>query len=501
MTAKSVIVIGAGLAGLSASCYAGMNGYDVKVFEHASRSGGVAATWKRKGYTIDGGIHFYMGIQPGSSIHELYRELGVYREDRFRVMGTYADFLYSDDGSRISVTRDPDRTAADLKALSPEDGRFIDDFFRGVKALGRKDVMRSLFKPPELTTLWDRIRNGASMWKTVKYFMGRYMLPVEEAVKGLKSPAVRWVFESMFLPGVPLVFPMMLLGALANGDLAVRTDGTAGFVGALEQRAKDLGAEIRYRATVEEILIENDRAIGARLSNGEIQRADRVVSAADGYSTVYELLGGRYISKALQKAHETWPLFKPIVMIHYGVTRAFENEPRFLVVKPKREVAAGRIGGAWSVTLFRHSDGFAPLGRTLVQVMIESDWDYWRGLRDDIEAYQEEKKRVAEQVLAALSDVWPGIDGTVDMTDIATPYTWWRYTFNRKGAYEGFMLTPERFSATIPRRLPGLKNFVMAGQWTAPGGGAVPSLLTGRHAAMIMCREDGKSFTTRKTTI
>ena len=443
-----------------------------------------------------------MGIKPGSSTHELYRELGVYQEDRFRVMNTYADFILPDGGSRISVTRDPDRTAADLKALSPEDGRFIDDFFRGVKALSREDMMRSLFKPPELTTLWDHVLNAVAVRKIFKYFMGRYMLPVDEAVKDLKSPAVRWVFESMFLPEVPLVFPMMLLGSLANGDLAVRTDGSNGFVGALERRAKDLGAEIRYRTTVEEILVENDRAVGVRLKNGEIHRADRVVSAADGCSTVYELLGGRYVSKALQKAHETWPLFKPIVMIHYGVERTFENEPRFLIVKPKRNVTAGRIDcNTWAVTLFRDSDDFAPPGRTLVQVMIESDWDHWRTLRDDIEAYKEEKNRVAEQVLAALSDFWPGIDGAADMTDVATPYTWWRYTFNRKGAYEGFMLTPERFSAKIPRRLPGLKNFVMAGQWTAPGGGAVPSLLTGRHAAMIMCKEDGKSFTAQKAPI
>ncbi|UCE39371.1 MAG: NAD(P)/FAD-dependent oxidoreductase [Thermoplasmata archaeon] len=61
---KSIIIIGAGIAGLSAGCYARMNGYQSHIFEHHTRPGGVAATWKRKDYIIDGGIHWLMGNKP-----------------------------------------------------------------------------------------------------------------------------------------------------------------------------------------------------------------------------------------------------------------------------------------------------------------------------------------------------------------------------------------------------------------------------------------------------
>lgn len=60
VTPKSLIIIGAGLAGLSTGCYSQMNGCQTHIFKHHTKPGGVATCWKRNGYTIDGGIHFLM---------------------------------------------------------------------------------------------------------------------------------------------------------------------------------------------------------------------------------------------------------------------------------------------------------------------------------------------------------------------------------------------------------------------------------------------------------
>jgi len=77
MANKSIIIIGAGLAGLSAGCYAQMNGYHAHIYENHDKPGGVAAWWERQGYLIDGGIHFLMGAKPGQPTHNMYRELGT----------------------------------------------------------------------------------------------------------------------------------------------------------------------------------------------------------------------------------------------------------------------------------------------------------------------------------------------------------------------------------------------------------------------------------------
>lgn len=49
---RSVIIIGAGIAGLSAGCYGQMNGYNTKIFEMHSIPGGLCTSWKRKSYTF-----------------------------------------------------------------------------------------------------------------------------------------------------------------------------------------------------------------------------------------------------------------------------------------------------------------------------------------------------------------------------------------------------------------------------------------------------------------
>ena len=86
MSQKKVVIIGAGLAGLSTGIYARLNGYETHIFEHGNQPGGVSATWKRKGFTIDGGVHFYMGYRPGQPVHDLYRELGIDQADQYREM-------------------------------------------------------------------------------------------------------------------------------------------------------------------------------------------------------------------------------------------------------------------------------------------------------------------------------------------------------------------------------------------------------------------------------
>jgi len=79
---------------------------------------------------------------------------------------------------------------------------------------------------------------------------------------------------------------------------------------------------------------------------------------------------------------------------------------------------------------------------------------------------------------------------------VTTPYTTWRYTLNHKGSCMGWLPTPDVILTSIPRTLPGLDNFYMAGQWVLPGGGVPPCLYSGRHVVQILCHRDGKPFST-----
>jgi len=134
MEEKSIIIIGAGLAGLSTGCYAQMNGYRSHIFEHHTKPGGVAAAWKRKRYLIDGGIHFLMGHRPGQPIHDLYRELGTARSDCCTdLIGFH--FIDEASGVEIDITSDLDRLANDLKGIAPDDAKVIDNLIGSAHAI------------------------------------------------------------------------------------------------------------------------------------------------------------------------------------------------------------------------------------------------------------------------------------------------------------------------------------------------------------------------------
>jgi phytoene dehydrogenase-like protein len=501
MGERSIIIVGAGLAGLATGCYAQMNGYQSRIYEHHIHPGGVAAAWRRGEYLIDGGIHFVMGHKPGTGLHGLYRQLGIVPAVSFKDLTTYGRFVDEASGQAVTITSDLDRLARDLKALSPADAAIVDKLIAGARAFQGGDMSEmGMSKPPELASALDQIKELWSMRRLFRYFIGKYGGPVADYTQAVQSPWLCTCIEGMFLPDVPVWFLFMLLGLLADGQLGLIDGSCAEFVRAIDARYRSLGGEVTYNARVEKILVEEDRAVGVRLAQGAPvsleQRADAVVSAADGYSTIFNMLGGRYVNDKIKKRYQTWPRFRPLLMASYGVAREYPDDAGFVTIRLERPVPIGdHQVDALLVRNFHYSDKFAPEGKTVIQAEIETEWDYWNDLRQaDRASYEAEKERVAEDILERLEAHYPGISPAVEETDVSTPYTWWRYTLNDKGAWEGWLMTSSAIRTAIERTLPGLSDFYMAGQWVTPGGGVPPVLYTGRHAVQLLCREDGKSF-------
>jgi phytoene desaturase len=493
---KSVIVIGAGLAGLSAGCYAQMNGYNTRIYEHDTVPGGVAACWKRKGYLIDGGIHFIMYCRPGSEIYEMYQQLGTAQANRFVEMDTYVRFEDEASDRRLEVTADLDRLAEDLMAVGPDSARLVEELVASAQATQGMDLgTLGMENPPELMDRLGWIRQMWAMRGLVRYFVGKYQKPVHDYVGGVDDPFLRFVLENMFLPDVPVWFLSMLLGMVADRQMGLLEGGSLGFVLPIERRYKELGGQITYGSTVEEILVEDDRAVGVRLADGREERADVVISAADGYSTIFEMLGGRYVDSKIETMYREWEMIRPTVTISCGVARVFDGEPWLSMIKLEKpfEVGGERIDGLM-LRIFNYSDRFAPAGKTVIQASFETAWDHWSDLHEEPAAYDSEKERVAGEVLQRLETHYPGLSRQVEMTDVATPYTTWRYSLNRRGAYMGWLPTPAVITSVVRRTLPGLGRFIMAGQWVMPGGSVPGCLYSGRHAAQILCYEDGKPF-------
>ena len=498
MTHKSLIIIGAGLSGLSAGCYAQMNSYDSRIVEHHSTPGGVAAAWKRGSYLIDGGIHFVMGHKPGTDLYEIYRQLGIVPANRFVDLTSYGRFIHEPSGQDLLFSSNLDQWASALKALSPADAAIVDELIEGGRAFQGLDLSQiGMAKPPELSNAVDSLRDLWGMRRLLKYMTGRFNQPVSSYASAVGDPVLRSCLERLFLPEVPVYFLFMLLALLASGQMGLIEGGSLDFVRALRDRYLSLGGQITYRATVKQILVERGQAVGVRLTDGTEYRADAVVSACDGRSTIYDFLGGRYVDQRIEERYTTWPTFAPLLMISYGAAREFRGEPPFTTILLEQPLAIGhQQADVIMVRLFNYSPRFALPGRTVVQVELETEWSYWHGLQQEDRArYAAQKTRLAAEVLNRLEAHYPGLSSCVEVTDVATPYTTWRYTLNHEGAWEGWLMTPEAMRTTVKRTLPGLSGFVMAGQWVMPGGGVPPCLYSGRHAVQILCHNDGRPFT------
>ena len=507
MAEKSIIIIGAGLAGLSTGCYAQMNGYRSHIFEHHTKPGGVAAAWKRKGYLIDGGIHFLMGHRPGQPIHDLYRELGTARSDCCTdLIGFH--FIDEASGVAIDITGDLDRLANDLKGIAPDDAKVIDNLIGSAHAIqnGITSFEASFAKPPELMNYIDYLKmfwgtgRAIGMRRVPKAFMGFYTKSMSEYVQDVRSPLLRQILMNAFMPEVPVWFVLMLFALLRDRQIGLLNEGCLGFVQPIEERYKAVGGEVTYKATVTEILVENNQAIGVRLADGNEHRADVVVSAADGYRTIYTMLSGRYIDKKIEERYQSWPLIRPYVIVSFGVAREFPDELPENFIMLKEPITVGRqVIRELILRIFNYGSKFAPSGKTVIQATFETEWDFWNNLQNERSRYDEEKQRIAGDILSRLEAHYPGISSLVEVTDVATPYTTWRYTRNHQGAYMGWLPTPKNIMTFIPRTLPGLANFYMAGQWVMPGGGVPTCLYSGRHVVQILCHRDRKRFVTSTT--
>ncbi len=152
-----------------------------------------------------------------------------------------------------------------------------------------------------------------------------------------------------------------------------------------------------------------------------------------------------------------------------------------------------------ALRIFNFDATLAPPGKTVLSVLVPTrDDEHWVRLRrDDRSAYNEEKKRIAGELLREIDQRLGDVEPHVEVVDVATPATFVRYTNNWKGSFEGWLLTPEVGLRPLNRTLATLDGFYHAGQWVEPGGGLPASLMSGRNVAQVICRDDGKRFSVR----
>ena len=382
--------------------------------------------------------------------------------------------------------------------MAPEDEGVIKEI---TKVLRSANLDFPVGKPPELNNFFDNI----AMMKMLP--LGNMMrkwskVTTREYAQRFKNPYLREVFVPAFGGDFPLVMSLMALAMQHRKIAGYVIGGALALVEPIERRYEALGGELHVNARVEKILVENNKAVGVKLAGGTEHRADWIISAADGRTTIFDMLEGKYIDYEIKNRYEHPDLFKPLVYVALGVNRSFDDVPPSIsgtsYPLDKPIVVAGKEEKNLNVRVYNFDPTLSPPGKNIAVVGFDTDYDYWKTLREDPERYKAEKERIADDVIAGLEQRFPGITAQVEMRDVATPITWERYTGNWRGAYEGWMFSAESFTSSMRKTLPGLDNFYMAGQWVNPGGGMPTAAISGNHTIQLICKKDKKPFITTK---
>jgi phytoene dehydrogenase-like protein len=495
MTEKSIIIIGGGMAGLSAGVYARMNGYRTTIFELHDKPGGLCTSWKRKGYTFDYCIHWLTGSSPAYALYRVWNELGALKGKTIVNHDIFMSFT-DPNGGRINFYTDVNRLEAHLLEFSPEDRAEIKGMCRAIRDLSPmgKDSRGNPFAA---------MANAIRMAAAVKHFKTYGPLSLGELGARFRHPLIREALGNIFMyPDFPSVSLLFTLAFMNNRGAGFPLGGSLSFARNVETRYRELGGTIQYNTRVKRILAENGCAVGVELENGSVAKADRVISAADGHATLYDMLGGSHLTAELKTMYESWPIFQPLIMICLGVARAFPNEAHsFYQALPAPVLIAGeQLDRLWCEH-FSFDPSFAPQGKTSFQVLIKSNMAYWEKLGYGTDAYKQEKAKILETVLGELEKIYPGIKSQVEVAEVATPHTNLRYTANWQGSMEGWLVGKHNMKTmmqNMPLTLPTLKDFYMVGQWVRPGGGLPPAATSGRQAIREICLKDKKKFRVMK---
>ncbi len=501
MSDKSIIIIGGGIAGLAAGCYGRMNGFRTRIFEMHKKPGGLCTSWKRQGYVVDGCIHWLVGSGPGSGIHRIWQHLGAL-EGKTIVDPEEFKRIEDADGKTFIVYADIDRLERHMKEIAPEDAGTIDEFIAAVRTCTRCEP--PLEKAAEVATVFDLLKIMVTKFSLLRILWKWNRVSLRDFGMRFSNPLIREAFPLLFEPDFPMTFVLMNLAWMHNRSAGYPLGGSLEFSRAIEKRYLALGGEAQYRTRVSKVLTEKGRAVGIRLEDRTEHRADYVISAADGHDTIFNMLDGRYLDDTITGYYEKLKPFPSLVYVALGVNRTFNDLPFSaggVAITLQQPVSIGGNEKKYiTAHIFNFDPTLAPAHKTLITVMLTTDFDYWKKLRENEELYKMEKEKIADTVVALLDKRFPGLAAQVEMRDVATPTTFVRYAGNWKGSYEGWQVTPDTwsFGRLMHKTLPGLANFYMAGHWVEPGGGLPAAAMSGRNVVQIICKKEKKKFVTMK---
>ena len=486
-----VVIVGAGLGGLSAACHLSHNGHEITVVERALVPGGRAGLIEDSGYRIDPGpcVLTMTGI-----LSEAFTAAGADIDDHVKIHPVdpmyRAVFDSSDGGGELRVRHGREPMTEEIRRFAGN--READNFGRFADWLTKLyQVETPAFINRNFDSVLDLARPPGPGLKLLK--LGGFAKQHDLVAKYFNDPRLQKIFS--FQAMYAGLSPFKALGAYAVITYMDTVAGVYFAEGGMHAVARGLanaagkaGVDIRYGQSAERVLRAagtTGPVRGVRLTNGEILYADVVVVNADlpvAYRTLLPELDAPRVARRgefspscvlwLAGVSGALPSGAEHHNIHFGGQwkEAFEA----LLKKGTRMPDPSLL-----VTVPTHSDpGLAPPGRHILYVLEPTphlggtiNWDT-------------ERERIVGDIRNRISAMgYPAKAENIEVAHVFDPTDW-----ERQGMAMGtpfalshkFRQTGPFRPGNIDKRIPGL---VFVGSSTVPGVGVPMVLLSGRLAA------------------
>ncbi len=491
---KSGLIIGSGIAGMSAGVYLLRSGYDVTIYEKHVQSGGECVGWARKGVFIDGCAHWIVGTKEGTDLNEVWKEVGAIREDTVIHDNEYfAKYVVG--GETVTFYSDLTKLEAELLRVAPEDKRRIRSFIKTVKHYQR--VVIPTKRPLDYNNPFQWLKLAVKMAPMAMEYGNVKRVGLREYAKGFKSPILQELFLRIINPNFNLHALAYTMQALSIRDAGTIEGGSNVFAKNIEKTFTELGGKFVFNKAVSEIVIENGVATGVWLSNGETAKADYVIASCDAHHLFYDLLHDQHTPKFYSSRFEN-PEDNPLIQSVFLAYTLPVEEAKKLPKKidfPMHGVSIGKFEFEHLVVLNHAFDATQNTTKVCLSVLNDVDdgvYEYLKGLSR--EEYLAEKKRLGEAIRAELAKDFGLDESLFELLDVATPLTYERYTNAYHGSYQAFASTKRMGALMHKGIIKGLKHFYFCGQWIMPPGGLPVAAFSAKMSAIRLCREDRKKF-------
>lgn len=490
-----IIIIGAGLAGLTYGALAAQKGHEVIIYEKNSVPGGVVALCEHNGYKFEQGPLLIGDMLEKEPVYELLKSLGItlptIRADR--------DIAFLDFNLiRPNEYKGPYWRKEYLKTIFPEDAKGLDEYYKFYD-----DVMHLRYLSTLPNNIVNKLRLAATFLKIKKYSK----MNADELTKHFfKSEKLRLVYTGILADfcadpseviGLSTVFtnfetafderiPLYKNNKKYYPGFCYIEGGVQKMPEALAEFITSHNGKIIYNTIVDKVLIKDNKAIGVRLNDNNEVYGDIVIGCGSGKDFFKNQVGHEYLTDEYIKILNEYKTMEGVFMLHLGVDI---NPMKYLrssliycygmydLIEATRKLRNGIYHeGDDGFLIFvpsEHAKDFAPAGHhciTLYTVAPDT-------LKDG--SWSERKQEYADKLIKLAEKYIPELSHHIKEMKIMTPEEYRYMTHMSKSSFGGNVPI---WNQKTPTHFTPVKNLLFLGQQSENGGGMGAVILGAKDA-------------------